>query len=83
MGMYDIIEGIPVYCPQCGKIITNSFHTKDFVYPAVKCYAVGDRVPTDREDDDFIEIHSICENCALFVSVYINIRNDTLTNEFN
>lgn len=79
MGMYDIINGVTVYCHKCGNVITDEFHTKDFDYPILHEYNIGDEVPSNREDEDYIEIHSICKTCDLFTSLYVAIDNDILT----
>jgi len=83
MGMHDIVKGITVYCPQCGEIIEDEFQTKSFTYPSLHTYKVGDKVPMDRDDDEYIEIHTICGICNLFTGVYINVVNDILTDKFN
>ena len=83
MGMYDIVKGVTVYCSQCGKVIHNEFNTKDFPYPLLKIYNVGDKLPYNRDNEDYIEIHSICEHCELFSSVYINVKDNILENTFN
>lgn len=83
MAMYDIIDGVTVYCPQCGKVITNNFQTKNFPYPMLNHYKVGDELPHNRDNEDYIEIHSICENCALFTGVYINVIDNILKDTLN
>ena len=77
--MYDIVHGVKVYCHGCGKVITEEFHTKDFPYPSLHDYKVGDRVPDDREFEDCVEIHSICGNCKLFTGVHVAIDHRILT----
>lgn len=83
MGMYDIIEGVTVYCPKCGNVITNTFQTKDLAEPFLEHYKPGDEIPSDREFDDCIEIHSICGNCQLLTGVYVavGVFNNILTDE--
>jgi hypothetical protein len=81
MGMFDYVDNITVYCPKCGNVITNNFQTKDFVAPFLEHYSPGDEIPTDRDDEDYIEIHSICEECELFTGVYLKVVGNTLTNE--
>ena len=81
MGMYDIVSDATVYCHGCGKKITEEFQTKDFKYPSLHDYKIGDRVPDDREFEDCIEIHSICGNCNLFVGVHIAINSRMLTDK--
>lgn len=81
MGMYDIVKGIKVYCHKCGNVITNEFQTKDFEYPVLHEYNIGDKVPVERDAEDYIEIHSMCETCNLFASLYVAINNDKLTDE--
>lgn len=81
MGMYDIVKGVKVHCHKCGNVITNEFQTKDFDYPYLHEYNTGDEVPINRDSEDYIEIHSICESCKLFASLYVAINDNTLTNE--
>lgn len=83
MGMYDIIDGITVYCAKCGKIVTNDFQTKDIERPFLEHYKPGDTIPKDREFENMLEIHSICEHCEFFVSVYIKILDDKVIAELD
>lgn len=80
MGMYDVIDDITAYCPGCGKILKKDFQTKD-----LECmldhYKLGDFVPADRERESWIEIHTICEHCNLFVSVYLAVEDNKLTDK--
>ena len=81
MGMFDYVDDITVYCQKCGNVITNDFQTKSFVGPFLEHYKPGDEIPTDRDDEDCIEVHSMCENCDLFTGVYLKVTGNILTNE--
>jgi len=81
MGIYDIIDYIKVYCPKCGKIITNQFQTKDIDWPGLNHYKPGDIISKNRKYKNQMEIHTICEECKLFFGIYIKIKNNKLTDE--
>ena len=82
MGLYDVIDDVTVYCPQCGKQITDQFQTKSFVYMGLDHYKIGNKIPETGNNHDWIEIHAICDNCDLFVSVNLKVINGILTDKF-
>ena len=84
MGMYDVIEGITVYCARCGKAMVNDFQTKSFDYQfrSLHHYKVGDEIPAERTNDDHIEVHNVCDGCGLFSRVWLKVEDNILTDEF-
>ena len=83
LGMFDIIENLTIYCPQCGKVIEDELQTKSFEHPGLHHYKIGDKLSSDdRNYDDHIEVHGICDNCNLLTRVWLRVVDDILTAEF-
>jgi thymidine kinase len=80
MGLYDTIDNIKAYCPKCGNEITNSWQTKDFL-SCMDHYKNGDEIPDDRIHKNWVEIHTICHECNLFVSLHLNVIGGLITDE--
>ena len=80
MGMYDIIDGIAAYCPKCGEKITTSWQTKDLDNFIIH-YKNGDEIPDERAHKNWVEIHTICGKCDLFISLQLNVIGGLITNE--
>jgi hypothetical protein len=80
MGMYDTIDDIIAYCPGCGKILQRDFQTKHLDC-MLDHYKPGDFVPADRKHEWWVEIHTGCEHCSLFVRLQLAIENGKLTDK--
>ena len=82
MGMYDVVDGITVYCARCGKVIRDEFQTKSLDFQTLHHYKIGDTLSSERTNSDHIEVHSICDNCGLFSRVWLKVEDNILTDEF-
>jgi hypothetical protein len=80
MGMYDTIDDIAAYCPKCGNMVNNSWQTND-LNSCLDHYKPGDELPYNRAHEYWVEIHTICESCDLFISLKLNITATMITNE--
>ena len=83
MGMYDWVDGITAYCPQCGKQLGQDFQTKDFEdrLRFLNHYKPGDTLPKERESESSLQIYSICKHCNLFTNIFLIIEDDILTDK--
>lgn len=77
MGMYDHIDNVTAYCPQCGEKLTG-LQTKDFFDPFLEHYGPGDRLPEDRKEVAYITAYAICDNCGLFTNMFFEVDKDIL-----
>jgi hypothetical protein len=84
MGMFDYIDDITAYCPQCGRRLTDAFQTKDFGESIrfLEHYKPGDTLPEDRDAVAFIQVYNICTHCKLFTNIYLVVQNNVLMHEF-
>lgn len=87
MGMYDVVEGITVYCPKCGKLVEGDWKTKSMECQ-INRYKPGDRLRI-KTRCDCIEVYAFCPDCLLFgeeyteymVRVWLLVQDGVLTGE--
>lgn len=75
MGLYDWVY-IKRKCPNCGEIEISQFQTKDLGCN-FSCYEIGDEVPTNSSNIDFVDI---CSKCNCFIESFGNVINGKLKN---